>query len=85
MPKATARNKLVVKMVIPLLIIGQFIDLYIQIFPGTVGEQVFGFQEIGTFIGFAGLFMLVVGIALTRANLYPVNHPYLDECQNHHT
>ena len=85
MPKATAQNKWVVKIVIPLLIIGQFIDLYIQIFPGTVGEQVLGFQEIGTFIGFAGLFMLVTGIALSRANLYPVNHPYLDECQNHHT
>ncbi|MEN8204297.1 MAG: quinol:cytochrome C oxidoreductase [Bacteroidota bacterium] len=85
MPKATARSKTVLKMVIPFLIVGQFIDLYIQIFPGTVGEPVFGFQEIGSFIGFAGLFMLVTGYALSRANLYPVNHPYLEECQKHHT
>jgi len=85
MPKATARNKTVLKIVIPFLIIGQFIDLYIQIFPGTVGEQVLGFQEVGSFIGFAGLFMLVTGYALSRANLYPVNHPYLEESQNHHT
>ncbi len=85
MPKATSKNKLVVKIVIPLLIIGQFIDLYVQIFPGTVGEQVLGFQEIGIFVGFAGLFMLVTGWALTRANLYPVNHPYMEECRHHHT
>jgi hypothetical protein len=85
MPKATSRNRTVLKIVIPFLIIGQFIDLYIQIFPGTLGEQVLGFQEIGTFIGFAGLFMLVTGYMLTRANLYPVHHPYMEECKEHHT
>jgi hypothetical protein len=85
MPKATARNRTFVKIVIPFLIAGQFIDLYVQVFPGTVGDQVLGFPEIGTFIGFAGLFMLVTGFALTRANLYPARHPYLEECQHHHT
>jgi hypothetical protein len=85
MPKVTARNPIVLKMVIPVLIVGQFIDLYIQIFPGTLGEQVLGFQEIGTFVGFAGLFMLVTGWFLSRANLYPVNHPYLEESKHHHT
>ncbi len=85
MPKATARNKHVLKIIIPFLIIGQFIDLYIQIFPGTLGEQVLGFQEIGTFVGFAGLFMLVTGYVLSRANLYPDKHPYLEECKQHHT
>ena len=85
MPKAMAQNSLVVKLVIPFLIIGQFIDLYLQIFPGTLGEQVLGFQEIGMFAGFAGLFMLVTGWGLTRARLYPVNHPYLEECKKHHT
>ena len=84
MPKATSRNRTILKIVIPFLIAGQFIDLYMQIFPGTVGEQVLGFQEIGTFIGFAGLFMLVTGWVLSRAGLYPVNHPYLEECKAHH-
>ncbi len=85
MPRAMGQNKLLLKIVIPILIVGQFIDLYLQIFPGTLGEQVLGFQEIGMFVGFAGLFMLVVGYALTRANLYPVNHPYLEESKHHHT
>ena len=84
MPKTIGSNKLVVKIVIPILMVGQFIDLYVQIFPGTLGDQVLGFQEVGMFIGFAGLFMLVVGYALSKANLYPVNHPYLDECKHHH-
>ncbi len=85
MPKATARSKMVLKIVIPFLIIGQFIDLYIQIFPGTLGDQVLGIQEIGSFVGFAGLFMLVTGYVLSRANLYPVKHPFLEECEHHHT
>ena len=85
MPKATARNRTFLKIVIPFLIVGQFIDLYVQIFPGTVGQQVLGFQEIGTFVGFAGLFMLVTGWTLSRAGLYAVNHPFLDESKNHHT
>jgi hypothetical protein len=84
MPKATARNARFVKIVIPFLIVGQFVDLYMQIFPGVLGEQVLGFQEVGIFIGFAGLFMLVTGWALTRSNLYPLNHPYLEESKNHH-
>ena len=85
MPKATARSKVVLKVVIPFLIIGQFIDLYLQIFPGTIGTQVFGFQEVGAFLGFAGLFMLVTGYMLTKGNLYPVNHPYFKESQQHYT
>lgn len=84
MPKATSQNKVVLKIVIPFLIVGQYIDLYLQIFPGTLGRQVLGFSEIGTFIGFTGIFMLVIGFALSRANLYPVNHPYLEESQHHH-
>jgi len=84
MPKATSQSKTVLKIIIPFLIIGQYIDLYLQIFPGTLGEQMLGFSEIGTFIGFAGLFMLSVGYALTRANLYPLNHPYLEESRHHH-
>ena len=84
MPKASRQSKTTLKIIIPVLLVGQFIDLYLQIFPGAYGKQVLGFPEIGAFLGFAGLFMLVVGYALSRANLYPVNHPYMEECQAHH-
>jgi hypothetical protein len=66
------------------LIIGQWIDLYQQIFPGTVKHFVVGFVEIGSFIGFLGLFTLVVAWSLTRRPLVQKNHPYLEECLRHH-
>ena len=50
-----------------------------------IPHKIAGFQELGMYVGFAGLFMLVVGYALSRSNLYPLNHPYLEECKKHHT
>ncbi len=58
MPKTPARRLKVVIPVVVLLIAGQWIDLYLQIFPGVTGENNFGFIEIGTFLGYAGLFAL---------------------------
>ncbi|MCF8224414.1 MAG: hypothetical protein K9J30_00900 [Bacteroidales bacterium] len=84
MPAASRRSEITLKIVIPILLVGMFIDLYVQIFPGVVGKQMLGFNEIGGFLGFAGIFMLVVGYYLSRANLYPKNHPYMEECLEHH-
>lgn len=84
MPAASRRSKLTLKIVIPVLLIGMFLDLYLQIFPGVVGKQVLGFNEIGGFLGFIGLFMLVTGYFLSKANLYPKQHPYMEECLAHH-
>ncbi|MEI6576182.1 MAG: quinol:cytochrome C oxidoreductase [Bacteroidota bacterium] len=76
------RNIQVVKYVCILLLIGFWIDLYTMIFPGTAGPTL-GFVEIGSFIGFAGLFALVVGYGLTKANIIPRNHPYIEESLYH--
>ena len=85
MPKKSRRSPVTLKIIIPVLLIGFFVDLYVQIFPGIYGARVIGFNEIGGFLGFAGLFSLVVGYALSRANLYPKQHPYMEECMEHHT
>lgn len=77
-------NKFVLLFVCAILIIGQWVDLYIQIMPGSVGKFHIGWIEIGTFIGFAGAFILVVARGLGRAPLIPRNHPYLEESMNHH-
>ena len=66
------------------LIIGQWIDLYQQIFPGTIHHLKIGFTEVGSFIGFLGLFSLVVGWSLSRMPLVPRKHPYIEECLEHH-
>jgi len=84
MPKKPARRLKVVIPVVILLIIGQWIDLYLQIFPGVTGTNNFSLIEIGTFLGFAGLFTLVVVRSLAAASLVPRNHPYLGECMDHH-
>ncbi len=75
-----------IKILVPIciaLIIGQWIDLYQQIFPGTIHHFKIGFIEVGSFIGFLGLFSLVVGWSLSRTPLIPRRHPYLKECTEH--
>lgn len=66
-----------------ILIVGQWIDLYLQIMPGTVGESAIGVIAIGTFIGFVGLFVLIITSSLSKRPLIPKNHPYLKESINH--
>lgn len=83
LPVKTSRNLTVIVTVIVFLIIGQYIDLFVQIIPGTTGILKFGWIEAGIFLGFAGLFSLVVATALSKAKIIPSNHPYLEESTNH--
>ncbi|MMZ70444.1 hypothetical protein D1872_334910 [compost metagenome] len=50
-----------------------------SIFPDTVPNHSIGFIEIGSFVGFAALFTLVVVMVLSKKPLIPKNHPYLME------
>ncbi|MBW6489888.1 MAG: hypothetical protein K0B15_01720 [Lentimicrobium sp.] len=84
LPQVLNKNIQVVKAVVILLIAGQYLDLYDQIFPGVMHHPVFGIIEIGFFVGFTGLFLLIFAKALTAAKLIPENHPYLDESLHHH-
>ncbi len=84
LPTRTSRSKPVIFSVVILLIAGHYVDLYMQIMPGTTGVLRFGFVEAGTFAGFAGLFALVTGYWLSKAPLIPKNHPYLEESLEHH-
>jgi hypothetical protein len=43
-----------------------------------------GLLELGTFLGFLGLFLFVALSALSRAALVPKNDPYLNESLHHH-
>jgi hypothetical protein len=83
LPVKASRNMTLITVVIIFLIIGQYIDLFVQIIPGTTGALKFGWIAAGTFLGYAGLFSLVVATTLSKAKIIPVNHPYLDESLNH--
>ena len=67
-----------------LLLCGHWLDYYIMIMPGTVeGHRGFGFVEIGTALGFVGLFTFLVITKLSKHPLAPKNHPFLDESLHH--
>lgn len=51
----------------------------------TPGFSMPGFLEIGTFIGFLGLFFFFVFNRLEKASLLPRRDPYLMESVSHHT
>jgi len=69
-----------------LLIAGHWLDYYLMIMPGTVGDKRdFGVEAIGIFIGFAGLFTFLMLNALSKFNsLIPKKHPFLEESLHHH-
>ena len=62
----------------------QWVDLYNQVIPGTLHHLNIGFIEIGSFLGFIGLFAFLIARSLSKVPLVAKNHPYLDECIEHH-
>ncbi|NJK96368.1 MAG: hypothetical protein HC905_16945 [Bacteroidales bacterium] len=66
------------------LLVGFYIDIYMSVMPGLFKNNNFGFIEIGSFLGYAGLFVLVVFRQLSKAPLVARNHPYLEESLEHH-
>jgi hypothetical protein len=84
LPVAASRNKWIVLTVALLLLAGLWVDLFIEIFPGISTISKIGFIEIGSFLGFAGLFALITGYSLSKAALVPKNHPFIQESYHHH-
>lgn len=84
MPRSNSRSKMVMVPVIILLMIGQYVELYLEIWPATIGEPKFGLVEIGSWLGYVGIFTLVVVTYLAKTSLIPKNHPYLEESVHHH-
>jgi hypothetical protein len=64
--------------------IGHWIDIYNQVIVGTYHHLEIGFIEVGTFLGFLGLFAYVTARSLAMASLVPKHHPYLEESLAHH-
>ncbi|MBO3698477.1 quinol:cytochrome C oxidoreductase [Roseivirga sp. E12] len=67
------------------IILGHWIDFYLMVTPGTMGESgAFGLTEIGTYLIFGSAFLFVVLKALSSSALVPKNHPMLEEAKHHH-
>ncbi len=84
LPVRASRNMTVITIVVVVLIAGQYVEHFLQIIPETSEKLQFGFIEISTFIGYAGLFSFIVITSLQRRKILPVNHPYLGESLEHH-
>lgn len=84
LPLKASRSAPVITAVIFILIVGQYIEYYLHVIPETTEELKFGIIEIGTYLGYAGLFTYVVISSLGRRKLIAKNHPYLGESLDHH-
>ena len=69
-----------------IILYGHWHDLYVMVMPGAMLQSPgIGILEIGVFAAFAGIFLFVVFNALSKANLVPLKHPYLEESLHHTT
>ena len=64
---------------------GHYLDHYIMIMPGTVGNHYgFGLLEIGPILFYFGLYILIVFRNLSKAPLLQKNHPLIHESKVFH-
>jgi hypothetical protein len=84
MSRDAKRKPMVLTIAACIIIIGHFVDFYLMIMPGAVHDKGgLGILEITTPMFFAGIFIYVVFTNLTKANLVPKHHPFLEESLHH--
>jgi hypothetical protein len=85
MPRGSKRRASLVKRVAIVLLIGHWLDVYLMVAPGTVGDNSsIGLLEIAITLGFAGIFMHVIGRALSKTPLMPRKSYILEESLHYH-
>ncbi len=68
-----------------IILIGHYIDVFVMVMPGTVGQSWFiGLPEIGALLFFFGLFVLVVFNSLAKAPLLAKGSPFIEESKHFH-
>jgi hypothetical protein len=94
MDRDNKRSENILLAVSIVVLCGHWVDYYQMIMPGVFefGTKVvdgkpgsgFGIIEIGTALGFIGLFTFTVLSSLSKKPLIAKNHPFLQESLNHH-
>lgn len=86
MSRDAKRKYTIVAFMAFMIFIGHFMDFYMMFMPGTVKNNWhIGWYEIGITLGFIGLLITLVTRNLSKAPLYPKNHPFLKETIIHHS
>ena len=84
MPRDAKRKLNLTMIVSVILFCGHWLDVFLLVTPGVVkSEWHLGWMEIGTMLGFLGLFMYVVQVSLSKAPLLREKHPLLQESLHH--
>lgn len=78
------RNPDIMRKIALLILVGRWLDLYLMIMPSVGDRPVLGVWEIGTMVGAAGLFCLVLLRALRQAPAVPARDPFLAASLHHH-
>lgn len=80
MTKESKRTMLFLKIVAIAILIGHYLDFYMMVMPGTIGEHSgFGLVEFGSILIFASAFIYVMASTLSQAPLIAKNHPFIKE------
>lgn len=67
------------------ILLGHYVDFFIMIMPGTVGDQWFiGIPEISSVLFFLGLFVFVVFSAMAKTPLLAERDPFIEESKHFH-
>lgn len=84
LPRWAKRTPAHLVMVSVLILVMQYVDIHWIVYPNLDNSHVLlGWQEIGMFLGFLGLFVLSVSRFLEKNNLIPVKDPYIHESLVH--
>jgi hypothetical protein len=84
MSTPSKRNYFTVVFMAMAIIFGHWIDFYLMTMPGPLKENWhLSWYELGIPCGFAGILILAVSRTLSKANLVPVNNPFLKEALIH--
>lgn len=68
-----------------IILAGHYIDFFIMIMPGTVGDKwSIGISEIASVLFFLGLFIFVVFSSLTKVPLLAKRNPFIEESKHFH-
>ncbi len=85
LPRGNKRNNSILVGTSILVLVMQYIDLYWLVYPNfNEGVPKFGGWEIGTFLGFAGLFLMTMIQFMTKHSIVAVKDPRMHESVSHH-
>ncbi len=93
MTRDSKRNWAMMTFMAVLILFGHWLDFYQMVMPGPLRDIAdplkdhakMSWYEFGILAGFVGVMIRVVGKQLEKANMVPVNSPFLKESIIHHT